>query len=561
MSSRDIDFITGFTHSQDKSEQDLSLCYAYPVIDNDRETKNVLTLSERISRVSDNKNTPAEDGLYVSENPLTDKIIKPYQLDDVKTLNYESQSQFRGKLLEIAVRDVCINNPQSQSEPTITITSVSILFKKKLICKTNKPFNRKLYKLLIRNSECHNLAIQMHGQHGESSILPLPLPKHSVQNHKLEIVFAITSNLGKIYSGVVTCTISLSTYGSNEQKDSNIYSYRLSNDPNDPQNSLSLLKPEVNIKKKDVKYFSLEDPALVFDVESNIIRKTRTQTTSKPPDIVVAEQSAFSLIDISFKNFFQANRPLKPSSRTRRHHTMGKTVLSVTVLRGVEIPVREESALVSPFLEVQWGDVTRLTSVADGPAPVWQQTIDFDLPKQNDENCVKFRLYDQHPVWGQQWLGEARIPLEWHRNYQELERWIALSPLYSPILLFGYVQASPGQSHTRIYVLMRMEHSGNAESMEANAVNTLLKGIQRCLSNPYKIVNIETPDDAARLTMLLSSLPAHYGPIAPRQALNVNKIDHYGRAALLVALLQGFGLQSYVLLGKSKFNNTLIIWI
>jgi len=101
---------------------------------------------------------------------------------------------------------------------------------------------------------------------------------------------------------------------------------------------------------------------------------------------------------------------------------------------------------------------------------------------------------------------------------------------------------------------MKMEQPSNAKSLEANAIDTLLKGIQRCLTMPYKITGVETPDDAARLTMLLPSLPMHYGPVPPRQALNVNKVDHYGRAALLATLLQGFGLQSYVLLGTLLCN-------
>jgi len=96
---------------------------------------------------------------------------------------------------------------------------------------------------------------------------------------------------------------------------------------------------------------------------------------------------------------------------------------------------------------------------------------------------------------------------------------------------------------------MRLEQPGNVKSLEANAIDTLLKGIQRCMATPYRITGVETPDDAARLTMLLPSLPAHYGPVPPRQALNVNKVDHYGRATLLATLLQGLGLQSYVLLG------------
>lgn len=554
MSSPRIDFVSGSTQRpKDRSEQDLSLRYAYPLVDN-RETSGVLTRDKRTSRrISSNEDTPAEDGLYISENPFTDKVIKPYRLDDVKSLDYESRTQFRGRLVEIAVRDVRVREgPRDQPGATLEIASVSISFRGKLICRANRPFNRKLYKLLIRNTECHHLSIQVHAERGESSVLPLPLPRRCVKDSRVEIDFAMGDHSGGIHSGTVVCTVSLSTYGDVEREESGAaYLYRPSNDPNDPQNALVLSRPARSTGTRDVKYFLLEDPALTFDAEiDKTIRATKSARESKSPDIVVTEQTAFSLLDVSLRNLFQASRPLRPSSSAhRRHHTVGKTVLAVTVLRGVEVPVREESASVSPLLEVEWGNVVRATSVADGPAPVWQQTMHFELPRQNGEHCVKFRLYDQHPVWGQQWLGEARIPLERHRNYQELERWVALSPLFSPALSFGYVQASPGQSHTRIYVLLKMEQPGNADFAETDAVDALSKSIQRCLATPYRVNGVETPDDAARLAMLLSPLPAHYGPVTPRQALNVNKVDYYGRAALLATLLQGFGLQSYVLLG------------
>ena len=162
------------------------------------------------------------------------------------------------------------------------------------------------------------------------------------------------------------------------------------------------------------------------------------------------------------------------------------------------------------------------------------------------------RLFDQHPIWGLQWLGDARIPIECHSNYQELERWIGLSPLCSPVISFGYVQASPGFSYTRIYVLMKMEQIGITIPEDSKSINALCKSIQRCLAAPYKIPDIESTEDAAKLVMLLESLPVHYGPLTPRQALNLNKVDHYGRSALLATLLEGFGLQTYVILGKIK---------
>ncbi|KAL0105948.1 hypothetical protein PUN28_015988 [Cardiocondyla obscurior] len=560
MFSPGIDFVTGFARdSREKTEEDFGLCYAYPVIDDERETSAVLTRRKSDVRRSRDEDSPAEDGLYVSASPFTSRLIKPYRLDDIRPLNYESRPRFRGKLVELAVRHVRVHSPEcGQTSATPEMTSVSVLFKGKPICRVNSPFNRKLCKLLIRNPECHSLSIQVHARHGASRVLPLPLPlsRRNVKDHRVDVDFAIDGNSGDMHAGTVVCTISLSSYGSSEpEEETSANLYRPSNDPNDPQNSISLsrLPRKRFTASRDVKYFLLTDPVLTFDANVSAIRKATLRETN-PPDIVVAEQSAFSLLDVSLKNIFQANRPLRPSSSARRRHTVGRTILAITVLRGVEVPVREESALVNPLLEVEWGNVVHATATAEGPAPVWQQTMHFELPRQNGEHCVKFRLYDQHPVWGQQWLGEARIPLESHRNYQELERWIALSPLFSPVLSFGYVQASPGRSHTRIYVLMRLEQPGNSKSLEANALDTLLKGIQRCLATPYKVAGVETPDDAARLVMLLPSLPMHYGPVPPRQALNVNKVDHYGRAALLATLLQGLGLQSYVLLGSSQIS-------
>lgn len=549
MSTVDIDFIKGYVQcTENKKQQDLSLCYAYPTINNVEKT-NLLIEKRKSVRELNKKYSLHEDGLYTSDNPFIYSDIEPSQFNSMNILEFRSKSKFCGKLVEIVVREVLINTLSDQSN-TIDITCVYLLFKKKVICKANKPFNRKLHKLLIKNSECNNFSIQVYAKGGQSSILPLPLPKRNIANNKVEIDFAINDNFGGIYAGRVVCTITLHDYGEKERESFTTYLYKLSNDPNDPQNSMSLLRPFKNVCQKQVKYFLLEDPSLLLtaDSEPTVYKKVHIDE-AKSPDIVVTEQPAFSLLDISFRNLFQTNRPLEPSSGTRRYNAIEKTVLTVTILRGIEIPIREESALVQPFVEVEWGNTIHATSIAEGPAPVWQQTMHFELPKQNDECCIKFRLYDQHPVWGQQWLGETRIPLEHHRNYQELERWIILSPLFSPLLLFGYIQASPGQSRTRIYVLIKMEHPSTLKSVESTTVHTLLKGIPRCLVTPYKINGLETPKDVARLVMLLPSLPAHYGPVTPRQALNIKKVDHYGRAALLAALLQSFGLQIYVLLG------------
>lgn len=551
MSNEDIDFIKGyvrFNEQEFKKEENLSLCYAYPIIDEVSDV-NVLTNDIKNPRKLNEEDTLVEDGLYASDNPLVYNDIELSEFNNIKVLEYDSKHKFSGKLLEIVIREVNINTLTDQVD-SIEITSVCLLFKKKVICKANSPFNRKLHKLLIKNSECNNLSIQVYTKSGQSSILPLPLPKCNIENHKVGIDFAIGDNFGRIHAGTVTCTITLSNYGGNEQKSYITHPFKLSNDPNDPQNNMSLLRPSKSVYKKQVKYFLLEEPALTFDTNSEIVTLKKVQTEeTKFPDIVIMEQPAFSLLNISFRNLFQVKHPLESSSGTRRHQAVGKTVLSVTILRGIEVPIREESALVQPFVEVEWGNTIHRTCIAEGPAPIWQQTMYFELPRQNEEHCIKFRLYDQHPVWGQQWLGEARIPLEHNRNYQELERWIVLSPLFSPSLLFGYIQASPGQSCTRIYVLIKMEHPSTVKSIESNTINTLLKGIQRCLVTPYKINGVESPKDAARLAMLLPSLPNHYGPITPRQTLNMRKVDHYGRAALLAVLLQGLDLQTYVLLG------------
>ncbi|XP_043664563.1 coiled-coil and C2 domain-containing protein 2A-like [Vespula pensylvanica] len=542
--------------SHDSDKQDLSLCYAYPVVNNDQQTNSVIVKNGKSPRQKVDKTSLTEDGLYTSDSPFTRNVTKPYLLNNTSMLDHEIVPKFSGKLVEIAIRSVNIHSKNNQSDSNVEITSVSLLFRKKVICKTNKPFNRKLHKLLLRNSECYNLSIQVYLKDGQSTILPLPLPKHSVKNNNIEIEFAIADSSGKIHSGTVMCTISLILHGQNQEETSTMYLHRLSNDPNDPQNGLSLHRPKKKVCNKEIKYFLLEDPALCFEnVEEHLIVTKKEKQLPKPPDIAVIEQPVLSLLDISFRNLLQARRPLRPSSSTHRHHhTIGKALLSITILRGVEIPIREESALVQPLLEVEWGSIMHATPIADGPAPIWHQTMHFELPRKSGEHDVKLRLYDQHPVWGQQWLGEARIPLEHHRNYQELERWVTLSPLCSPTMLFGYVQASPGHSHTRIYTLMKLELPGNAKLEEDSTINTLLKNIQRCLLSPYKITNIQSPEEAARLTMLLPEVPNHYGPLTPRQALNANKVDHYGRAVLLASLLESFGSQTYVLLGSSQTN-------
>ncbi|XP_008205140.3 coiled-coil and C2 domain-containing protein 2A [Nasonia vitripennis] len=565
MTDKVPDFVRGFSiTSREKRAKDksLTLCYKKAYFQRTIHNSSVITRTGRKTQTQSKKDSYGDDGLYsTSESPLTNKVVKPYPLEH-QIAFCKTDNQVSGKILEVAIREVNIFPIPNVSKTPPTITSVILLFKNKVICKTNHPFNRKLHKLFIRNAlDSSNLSLQVQARGGLLSTLPLPLPERCIKNKKIEIEFAIDDNNSFIYSGTVVCTISLNITGSNPKTEATTYLYTPStNDPNDPRNSFSFVKSKTDSHSKQVRYFLLHDPALCFPVSAaDDFHKHSSKVKKilpKPPDIVIAEQM-FSLLDISLKNWFQERRPLRPSSGTMhapKHHAGRKQILTVTVLRGVEVPVREESALVQPIIEVEWEDITKSTSSSDGPAPIWQQTVQFEIPtlKISGEHCVKIRLFDQHPVWGLQWLGEARIPIECHRNYQQLERWIGLSSLYNPTLSFGYVQASPGYSYTRIYVLMKMEQMGVMNPVDSSSVDTLSKAIQRCLVVPYKISEIEAPEDAASLVMLLASLPVHYGPLTPRQALNLNKVDHYGRSALLAALLQGLGMQSYVLLGSSQ---------
>ncbi|KAL7289816.1 hypothetical protein TKK_0016215 [Trichogramma kaykai] len=563
MSKRVPHFISGFTSTskEERKSPNLSLCYKKAHFQRKLEDSSVIVLRKNQTKDNSKLDVYKEDGLYSSmKSPLTNIVAKPYPLEHQISF-CRTNNQIRGRILEIAIREVKVLPNVGSSRNPPAITSVTFLFKNKIICKTNAPFNRKLHKLYIRNSvESNVLSMQVQAQGSTSESIPLPLPEHCVKQKKVEIDFSILDSKRFIYSGIVICTLSLDITGPQIKTDASTYLFMPStNDPNDPRNSVSIMKSKNNSQRKQVNYFLLQDPALTFStLSSDVYNKQNSvkKLLPKPPDIVVAEQM-FSLLDISLRSWFQERRPLRPSSGTAigpKHHSGRKQILTVTVLRGVEVPVREESALIQPIVEVEWGDIVRSTSTSEGPAPVWQQTLQFEAPtkKLNGEHCVKIRLFDQHPVWGLQWLGEARFPLECHRNYQQLERWIGLSSLYSPSLSFGYVQASPGYSYTRIYVLMKMEQMGAMNPIDNSSINTLSKAIQRCLVVPYKISEIESSEDAARLCMLLAPLPVHYGPLTPRQALNLNKVDHYGRSALLASLLQGLGLQSYVVLGSSQ---------
>ncbi|XP_058810833.1 uncharacterized protein LOC131675739 [Phymastichus coffea] len=568
MADRVPHFVSGFgSKPQEKRAKDahLNLCHKKAYFQRRLNDSSVITTDARKrvrhqTSAKESCDVDDDDGLYSSlDSPLTSRVVKPYPLEHQMAF-CKSDNHASHKVLEVAIREVSVQPHHSYSKAPPEISSVAILFKNQAICKARRPFNRKLHKFFISSlSDSSDLSMQVQGAHGIQSALPLPLPERCVKSKRLEIDFAIDDGTGIAYPGTLVCTLSLSLGDSAAKTEAATYLYSPpTNDPNDPRSSFSAVKPRADTQTKPVRYFLLRDPLLCFPSTSSALLQepSAKRGMAKPPDVVVAEQM-FSLLDVSLRSWFQERRPLRPTSgaaHVPKHHAARKQTLTVTVLRGVEVPVREESALVQPIVEVEWCDVAGATSASEGPAPVWQQTIQLEAPtsKMSGEHCVKIRLFDQHPVWGLQWLGEARIPVECHRNYQQLERWVGLSSLYSPTFSFGYVQASPGFSYTRIYMLMKMEQMAAMNPIDGGSIDSLSKAIQRCLVVPYKIAEIETPEEAANLAMLLEALPVHYGPLTPRQALNLNKVDHYGRSALLATLLQGLGLQSYVVLGSSQ---------
>lgn len=252
--------------SHGKNEKDLTLCYNKAYFQRTLDDTSVITTNN--SRVKKERKIDSfgDDGLYsLSESPLTNKVVKPYPLEHQISF-CKSENQRSGKLLEIAVREVTITLNKNNSKSPPEVTSVALLYKNKIICKTNRPFNRKLHKLYLRNLlDSNNLAIQVQAQGGLLSTLPLPLPERCVKHKKIGIDFSIDDHSGFIYSGVVVCTLSLNFTGSHLKQEPSTYLYTPStNDPNDPRNSFSLSKPRDYNNQKQVGYFLLQDPALCF---------------------------------------------------------------------------------------------------------------------------------------------------------------------------------------------------------------------------------------------------------------------------------------------------------
>ncbi|XP_043480428.1 uncharacterized protein LOC122510084 [Leptopilina heterotoma] len=317
----------------------------------------------------------------------------------------------------------------------LKITAIAIILENKVICKTKYPFNRKIHKLLFQSKSLNYnyLAIQIIAQGGIHSTLPLYLPKVDEKNMKIETQFGIDDAFGNFHSGTIHYTVS----SSNQEQYSEVeqtYIYPIVNDPNDPSHNIFYFRPSALVQK-NVGYLLLDHYALKL---KDIFRKENIQekNQSKSSNISVSE-SNMSLLGL--RNFIQGKKSVELQEMSRSYINK-KPVLSITILRGVEVPVREESATVEPLIEIQWGDTFRSTLPADGPAPVWHQVLSFPVLKICDQKYIDIRLFDQHPIWGMQWLGECKIPIECYGEYEEFERWIDLSPLQSPFLSFGYVQ-------------------------------------------------------------------------------------------------------------------------
>ncbi|XP_033217740.1 coiled-coil and C2 domain-containing protein 2A-like [Belonocnema kinseyi] len=542
--------------SSEKSIPDLGLCSTKPAINNIRHKSVVQTTKKIKHQKQDINENCTNDGFNsISTNSSIYNILTCFH-NDQNILNGKENLLSSYKLLEIAIREVTLEKiSKSQSEPVLKITSILILFKDTVICKATSPFNQNLHKLLLQNqsSNFNELSIRINAQCGTFSILPFPLPRKDEQNTNLEIQFAIKDKFGKVYSGILICMISLILQGQAVQWEPTSYGYSTLKDPNDPQNSIFLLPVNNRNCNEEISFFSLNSSALGITQKFKI-EKSHKKYASRPLEFAVSEQkiSVLNLITM-----FQNKRLLDVLAvqNASRNHAGRKPVLSITILRGVEVPVREETAIVHPLVEIELGDAIQSTFPAEGSAPVWHQTLMFPVSRFSIKQYVTLRLYDQHPIWGLQWLGECKIPIECHREYEELERWIGLDPLQSPALLLGYVQASPGRSFTRIYVLMKMKQMGVSDTVDIKTMDKLSTKMQRCLAVAHKIPELNDPEEVAHLTMLLSPLSIYYEPLTPRQALNLGQVDYYGRAVLLTSLLQGLGHQAYMILGESQTRN------
>ena len=415
---------------------------ARPVISNIKDEDSVTIAEKHIRKKEKSEKMWLSDGFCLFNKSLTNQYTRVHFYDHRNTFDDKKKSQLlSGQLIEIAVREVKLQEiNKSHIASKMVIVSIEILFKDIVICKTKSPFNRELHKLLFQSPfpNFNDISIRINAQDGSFSIVPLPVPKKREYNKNLEIQFGMNDKLRKVYSGKLSCTISSIIKGQDIQNEPTFYVYSIDNDPNDPKKSIFYLKTNNGNFYEGDEYFVLDNLALQL-VTISKMEKLNKKHVSKLSEVSISEPNISVL---NLQNLFQSARPsgtsfIQDNSITRMSK---KPVLTITVLRGVEIPVREESAIVQPLVEIEWCDTFRSTSVAEGPAPVWHETLQFPVLKLSHQQYITIRLFDQHPIWGLQWLGESKVPLECHREYEEFERWISLSPPQSPVLLLGYVQ-------------------------------------------------------------------------------------------------------------------------
>ncbi|CAG5074912.1 Protein of unknown function [Cotesia congregata] len=468
----------------------------------------------------------SEDGLYISPGPLTTEIVKPYQLDSHRKIITSRAPSPQSRVLEFSINEFKMADPG-------LITSVSLLHQDTAICRLSPPFCSKLCKLLLKKEP--NLSLKLTSS-SSSVILPLPLPSRCVRNYPITIDFSLPSPL---ISGQCAALVSLEAPSKPKS-----YHAPPTSDPNDPQNVA--IRPS---RAQNAPFFALVDPGLCIEAPSvGPVAKTVVEAATK----VINEPATFSLRDITFNRWFEAARPLRPlkmaDSKPEAQIMVEKNeVLALTVLRAIQVPVREENGRANPVLVLQWGDIVEVTKMADSANPIWQQTFNFGLPKNFEEEMgIKMVLYDQHPTWGLQWLGESAIPTEGNENYFEIERWVTLSRLKKPILRFGYKE----NGDTRIYVCLKVKKNFGKE--DKVKIDVLAKTLQRCVV-PYKLEGLE--GEVEEVVMRLRTLPREVGPVLPRQALKIGKVDYFGRAALLASLLAGEDKDASVVIGSSQVRH------
>ncbi|KAH0554697.1 uncharacterized protein LOC123263653 [Cotesia glomerata] len=520
--SKHLDFILGF--EEPTLDRRLSFKFSRARL-SAPPTSSVLHLTSH-PRNQSSPQKLSEDGLYVSPGPLTTEIVKPYQLDSHRKIITSRVPSPQSRVLEFSISEFKMADPG-------LITSVSLLHQDTVVCRLSPPFCSKLCKLLLKKEP--NLSLKLTSS-SSSVILPLPLPSRCVKNYPIAIDFSLPSPL---ISG--QCVALMSLEAPTKPKS---YHAPPTSDPNDPQNVA--IRPA---RAKNASFFALVDPGLCIEAPSvEPTAKTVVEAATK----VINEPATFSLRDITFNGWFEAARPLRPLKMADRKleaqiMVEKNEVLALTVLRAVQVPVREENGRANPVLVLQWGDIVEVTKMADSANPIWQQTFNFGLPKNfQEEMGIKMILYDQHPTWGLQWLGESAIPTEGNENYFEIERWVTLSRLKKPILRFGYKE----NGDTRIYVCLKVKKNFGKE--DRIKIDVLAKTMQRCVV-PYKLEGLEGEVD--EVVMRLRTLPRKVGPVLPRQALKIGKVDYFGRAALLASLLAGEDKDAFVVIGSSQVRH------